>query len=105
MIAALPARPSLSDDVYEAIKALIMNHAIAPGSRLSIDQLARDLAVSPTPIREALARLESDGLAVKEPAGLLHDTGAHPRGSRRVVRAAWRARAVARRTRGHPSHT
>ncbi|MDQ1690891.1 MAG: hypothetical protein QOD87_999, partial [Pseudonocardiales bacterium] len=63
MIAALPARPSLSDDVYEAIKALIMNHAIAPGSRLSIDQLARDLAVSPTPIREALARLESDGLA------------------------------------------
>jgi DNA-binding GntR family transcriptional regulator len=66
VIAPLPARPSLSDDVYEAIKTLIMNHAIAPGSRLSIDQLARDLAVSPTPIREALARLESDGLAVKE---------------------------------------
>jgi DNA-binding GntR family transcriptional regulator len=53
--------------VYEAVKALVMDHVIAPGSRLSIDRLARELEVSPTPIREALARLESDGLATKEP--------------------------------------
>jgi DNA-binding GntR family transcriptional regulator len=63
----LPGRQTLTVDVYEAVKALIMDHVIAPGSRLSIDQLARDLQVSPTPIREALARLESDGLAIKEP--------------------------------------
>jgi len=67
VISPLPGRQTLTVDVYEAIKALIMNHTIAPGSRLSIDQLARELQVSPTPIREALARLESDGLAVKEP--------------------------------------
>jgi DNA-binding GntR family transcriptional regulator len=67
VIAPLPARQTLTDDVYEAIKQLVMDHVIAPESRLSIDQLARDLQVSPTPIREALARLESDGLAVKEP--------------------------------------
>jgi DNA-binding GntR family transcriptional regulator len=67
MVNRLPSRQTLTDDVYEAVKALVMDHVIAPESRLSIEQLARDLSVSPTPIREALARLESDGLAVKEP--------------------------------------
>jgi DNA-binding GntR family transcriptional regulator len=66
MVGPLPTRQSLTDDVYEAIKALIMDHVIAPRARLSIDQLARDLRVSSTPIREALVRLESEGLARKE---------------------------------------
>jgi DNA-binding GntR family transcriptional regulator len=66
-IAPLPVRQSLTDDVYEAIKALIMDDVIAPESRLSIDRLARDLRVSSTPIREALVRLEVEGLARKEP--------------------------------------
>jgi DNA-binding GntR family transcriptional regulator len=57
----------LADDVHEAIKALIMDHAIEPGARVSIDGLARQLGVSPTPVREALARLESAELVVKEP--------------------------------------
>jgi DNA-binding GntR family transcriptional regulator len=39
--------------------------AIAPGGRLNIDQLARDLHVSPTPLREALARLEAEEVVVK----------------------------------------
>jgi DNA-binding GntR family transcriptional regulator len=67
VVGPLPSRQSLTDDVYEAIKALIMDHVIAPQARLSIDQLARDLRVSSTPIREALVRLESEGLAHKEP--------------------------------------
>jgi DNA-binding GntR family transcriptional regulator len=62
-----PQRQVLADDVYEAVKALVMDHVIAPGARVSIDGLARQLGVSQTPIREALARLESDGLVVKEP--------------------------------------
>ncbi|GLY78711.1 GntR family transcriptional regulator [Actinoallomurus iriomotensis] len=57
----------LADRVYEAVKAMVMDHEIAPGARVSIDGLARDLEVSPTPVREALARLESDGLVVKRP--------------------------------------
>jgi DNA-binding GntR family transcriptional regulator len=65
--AALPRRQMLTDDVHEAVKALIMDHAIAPGARVSIDGLARELGVSPTPVREALARLETAGLVVKEP--------------------------------------
>ncbi|WP_018383018.1 GntR family transcriptional regulator [Wenjunlia vitaminophila] len=55
----------LSESVYEHIKAMVMDHEIAPGARVSIDGLARRLGVSPTPVREALARLESDGLVVK----------------------------------------
>jgi DNA-binding GntR family transcriptional regulator len=63
----LPTRLILADETYEVIKALIMNHQLRPGERVNIDALARDLRVSPTPVREALARLESDGLVVKEP--------------------------------------
>lgn len=63
----LPIRLILADETYEAIKALIMDHQLRPGERVNIDALSRDLRVSPTPVREALARLESDGLVVKEP--------------------------------------
>lgn len=66
-IAPLPLRQSLTEDVYESIKALIMDDIIPPEGRLSIDQLARDLGVSSTPIREALVRLESESLVQKEP--------------------------------------
>lgn len=58
-------RLTLTEDVYEAVKSLIMDHRIAPGERVTIDTLARQLAVSPTPVREALARLEADGLVRK----------------------------------------
>jgi len=63
----LPRRHVLSDEVHERIKAMLMDHVIAPGARISIDGLARQLGVSPTPVREALARLESEQLAVKSP--------------------------------------
>lgn len=62
---APPARQVLSDSVYERVKAMVMDHEIAPGARVGIEALARALDVSPTPIREALARLEADGLVVK----------------------------------------
>lgn len=63
----IPRRTVLADDVYEAIKGLIMDHAIRPGARISIDGLAGELEVSQTPVREALARLESEELVVKQP--------------------------------------
>jgi DNA-binding GntR family transcriptional regulator len=58
-------RTVLGDEIYELVKARLMDNLVEPGSRLSIDGLARDLNCSPTPVREALARLESDGLVVK----------------------------------------
>jgi DNA-binding GntR family transcriptional regulator len=60
-------RSTLAEDVYAALQALIMQHTLAPGDRLNIDALARRLEVSPTPVRESLARLESDGLVRKRP--------------------------------------
>ncbi|WLQ39019.1 GntR family transcriptional regulator [Streptomyces laculatispora] len=63
--ATAPVRQPLSDSVYEDIKAMVMDHEIAPGARVGIEALSRRLDVSPTPVREALARLESDGLVVK----------------------------------------
>lgn len=67
---ALPVRPSrqtLTDSVYEAVMELVMDQHIEAGARVNIDLVARQLNVSPTPVREALARLEMDGLVVKEP--------------------------------------
>jgi DNA-binding GntR family transcriptional regulator len=63
----VPTRQILTDGVYESVKELVMDQRIPPGSRVNIDRLARDLGVSPTPVREVLARLESDGLVIKEP--------------------------------------
>lgn len=69
MLAQLrPARRvTLTDGVYESVQALVMEHVVAPGERINIDALARRLEVSPTPVREALARLEADGLVRKRP--------------------------------------
>jgi DNA-binding GntR family transcriptional regulator len=61
----LPQRQALADSVYEAIKAMVMDHQIQPGARVGIEALGRALEVSPTPVREALARLEADGLVTK----------------------------------------
>jgi DNA-binding GntR family transcriptional regulator len=62
-----PRRLVLADGTYDAIKALILDHQISPGEHVGIDELARDLSVSQTPVREALARLEADGLVTKIP--------------------------------------
>jgi DNA-binding GntR family transcriptional regulator len=56
---------SLAGSVYEAIFAQLMALKIAPGSRITVDNLVRELNVSQTPIREALGRLEGEGLVVK----------------------------------------
>jgi DNA-binding GntR family transcriptional regulator len=59
----LARRPvSLGEEVYNVLFAQIMSLQIAPGARITIDALARDLGVSPTPVREALGRLEGEGL-------------------------------------------
>ena len=59
-------RPTrLGDEVYDAIYSQLMSHKIAPGGRISVDNLARELGVSQTPVREALSRLEAQDLVVK----------------------------------------
>jgi DNA-binding GntR family transcriptional regulator len=61
----LRRKQGIVDEVYELIRADIMALRIPPNSRISIDELARQLGVSQTPIREALSRLEATGLVTK----------------------------------------
>jgi DNA-binding GntR family transcriptional regulator len=62
---AIQRHKGLADDVYEAIFNKLMSLEIAPGARITVDGLVRELGVSHTPIREALGRLEGEGLVVK----------------------------------------
>jgi DNA-binding GntR family transcriptional regulator len=62
---AIRRSQGIVDEVFELIRADIMALRIPPDSRISIDELARKLGVSQTPIREALSRLEATGLVTK----------------------------------------
>ncbi|MHB1132889.1 MAG: GntR family transcriptional regulator [Chloroflexota bacterium] len=53
---------SLSDTVYATLKSAILENTLAAGSRLTEAALAEQLGVSNTPVREAIARLEREGL-------------------------------------------
>lgn len=56
-------RPRLVvDEVYDRLVELIVDGHIVADAPLGIDALSRELGVSTSPIREALARLESTGL-------------------------------------------
>lgn len=61
------ARGRLADEVYDRLLTQMMSQRIDPGSRVTIDVLARELGVSQTPIRDALNRMEADGLVVRIP--------------------------------------
>ncbi len=55
-------KTSLVKDVYVRLKHDIMSTRIAPGTALAEVELARTYGISRTPVREALRRLEKDGL-------------------------------------------
>jgi DNA-binding GntR family transcriptional regulator len=62
---AIQRHRGLAEDVYGAIFNKLMSLEIPPGARITVDGLVRELEVSQTPIREALGRLEGEGLVVK----------------------------------------
>lgn len=57
-------RATLSDQAYEELRSRILSGALPSGKRLLPEELAISLAISQTPIKEALLRLEADGLVV-----------------------------------------
>ncbi|MFI0975891.1 GntR family transcriptional regulator [Streptomyces sp. NPDC021093] len=63
-------RPSdrlpLADQMYEVLLGQFMDGLWSPGQSLNIGALTRELNVSQTPLREALARLEHTGLVRRE---------------------------------------
>lgn len=56
-----------SDRVYRAIRKDILNGTLPPAARLVELQLASQLDVSRTPVREALKRLAAEGLVALDP--------------------------------------
>jgi DNA-binding GntR family transcriptional regulator len=74
MVAAAPLAPivteetpSLADRAYAALREAIIDGRLEGGSKLSERALAGWLGVSPQPVREALRRLEAEGLAEARP--------------------------------------
>jgi DNA-binding GntR family transcriptional regulator len=60
-------RDLLRDRAYTALRDAIVDGTLAPGERLKDAELTRWLGLSRTPVREALARLEQDGLVETAP--------------------------------------
>ena len=54
--------PTLADQAYEALREAIISGDLAPREKITERGLADRLAISPTPVREALRRLEQDHL-------------------------------------------
>jgi DNA-binding GntR family transcriptional regulator len=56
---------SLNEQAYQAIKEAILNFKLEPGSPLVESELAKQLGMSKTPVRDALLQLEREGLVTK----------------------------------------
>jgi DNA-binding GntR family transcriptional regulator len=57
-----PLRQKSTDRVYAALRRKVIDSELAPGSQILEQELAIALGVSRTPLREALVRLENEGL-------------------------------------------
>ena len=66
MTEAVLAAGSKSQQAYEAVKARIVEGTYTPGYRLVLGSIAKDLGFSVVPVREAIRRLEAEGLVTFE---------------------------------------
>ncbi|MGC8874624.1 MAG: GntR family transcriptional regulator [Chloroflexia bacterium] len=57
--------PSLKDRAYETIKQAILSLQLKPGQPLVEQELARQLGISKTPVRDALQELEREGFVTR----------------------------------------
>lgn len=67
----LPGRTHRADELYEYLRRAILDGTLAPDERIVEQRIARVASVSRTPVREALHRLEVDGLVVSDGRGLV----------------------------------
>jgi len=58
---------SLRDRAYDDIREAILTGALQPGERIKERDVAAQMGISTTPVKEALRRLEQDGLVVSQP--------------------------------------
>jgi len=62
-----PKFRSKKEIIYDTLCADIVRGHYEPGTRLVIDDIAKQMGVSPIPIREAIQQLEADGFVTFEP--------------------------------------
>jgi DNA-binding GntR family transcriptional regulator len=72
------ATPTKQERVYRVVRERILDGVYAPGHRVVIDTLAGELGVSALPVREAIRRLEAEGLVVFRPNAGAHVAPADP---------------------------
>lgn len=58
---------SLRDLAYDDIRDAILSGALPPGQRVKERDVAQQMGISTTPVKEALRRLEQEGLVVSQP--------------------------------------
>jgi DNA-binding GntR family transcriptional regulator len=63
----IEAAPDLVDQVYRALLDAISEGSLAPGARITQEELAEQLAVSRQPVLQALRLLKKDGFVVDAP--------------------------------------
>lgn len=61
------AGKSLADRIYDALLDRVLLRDLAPGTTLHERRLAAEMGVSRTPVREAMGRLEAEGLVSRRP--------------------------------------
>lgn len=54
--------PTLSELAHQSIKEQILSGHIRPGEKINVDNYSEELGVSTTPVREALSKLQQEGL-------------------------------------------
>jgi DNA-binding GntR family transcriptional regulator len=59
--------PSLAERAYAQLKQMIFDFSFMPGDLLSEGELSKDVAVSRTPLRQALQRLQHEGFVIAMP--------------------------------------
>jgi DNA-binding GntR family transcriptional regulator len=63
----LQARPDLADEVYKTLLDAISDGSLAPGARITQEEIAEQLNVSRSPVLQALRLLKKDGLVQDAP--------------------------------------
>jgi DNA-binding GntR family transcriptional regulator len=58
----LTKNPNLTEQAYQSVKRQLLNGSFPEGSKLTEEYLSSALGISKSPVREALMRLESEGL-------------------------------------------
>lgn len=71
-LSPIGGQPSLSEIAYQQIRSAIVSGQLQSGQRLVYRSVAEELGISPTPVRDAIQRLVSDGALQSDERGVAY---------------------------------